>query len=153
MPSFAIWQFFHLVALLYWVGGLILLGFYWLPRWPRMNPSRQAWENLQEILKGFSLGGVIAASLLLLSGYAMVLGMGGFAVLSPAIWLMVILGTMVALGAFHLFFAAHGRLRKALAQTDMVMAAKSVAKYAAFARFLAILSFLLTLIGVLGVYR
>lgn len=152
MPPFAIWQFFHLFALLYWVGGLVFLGFYLLPRWSQLQPSPQAWQVLQKILAGFSLAGIFAALLLLISGYAMVFSMGGFAALGVDIWLMVILGTIAALGAFHLYFAAGKKLQRAIENQDVTAAQTAAAKYGRFARFLAVLSFVLTLIGVLGVY-
>ena len=152
MPQFAIWQFFHLIALLYWIGGLVFLGFYLLPRWIRQEQRAESWLLLQQAIQAFSLGGIFAALLLLLSGYAMVMSIGGFARLGPAVWIMVVLGTIAALGAFHLNFAPMKRLRRALNGQDWASAAKALASYGRFARFLAALALILTFVGVLGVY-
>ncbi|MEY2341282.1 hypothetical protein AB4090_04135 [Acidithiobacillus sp. IBUN Pt1247-S3] len=152
MPQFAIWQFFHLIALFYWIGGLVFLGFYLLPRWVLQEHSAKSWALLQQAIQAFSFGGIFAALLLLLSGYAMVMSIGGFAQLGVAIWIMVVLGTITALGAFHLNFAPLKRLRRALDGQDWAAAAKALRGYGIFARFLAALALILTFVGVLGVY-
>ena len=152
MPQFAIWQFFHLVALFYWVGGLVFLGFYLLPRWLRLEHTPQSWHSLAQAIQAFSFGGIFAALLLLLSGYAMVSSIGGFGSLGVAVWIMVGLGTIAALGAFHLAFAPMKRLGRALDGQDWAAAAKALRGYGLFARFLAALALILTFVGVLGVY-
>ncbi|XTI73115.1 hypothetical protein ACQAYK_03100 [Acidithiobacillus sp. AC3] len=152
MPQFAIWQFFHLIALFYWVGGLVFLGFYLLPRWLRLEHTPQSWYSLQQAIQAFSFGGILAALLLLLSGYAMVGSIGGFGHLGVAVWIMVVLGTIAALGAFHLAFAPMKRLRRALDGQDWATAEKALGGYARFAQFLAALALVLTFVGVLSVY-
>ncbi|AEK58933.1 hypothetical protein A5904_10880 [Acidithiobacillus caldus] len=143
--------FLHLVAVTYWIGALGFAGFVWIPR-SRGKPTTapQDWTDRAQIVQSLATIGLVAGTLLLATGVALVIWMGGLATLDVARWAMVLLGTVVALGAFHLYFSSRKGLQRALRAQDWSAAEQAFQKFGRFARMFALLALLAILAGVWG---
>jgi len=144
--------FLHLVAVIYWIGALGFAGFLWIPRGLGDRPAApELWRERGDILGRLATYGLVAGIVLLATGAGLVLWMGGLAALNTARWAMVVLGTVVALGAFHLYFSSRKGLLRALAAEDWSAAERAFVKFGRFARMFALLALLATLAGVWGI--
>jgi uncharacterized membrane protein len=146
-----LWLFLHLVAVIYWIGALGFAGFLWIPRSlgkPVATP--ELWTERADIVGSLASFGLVAGIVLLVTGIGLVIWMGGLAALDTARWAMVLLGTVVALGAFHLYFSSRKGLQRAVREQDWPAAEQAFVKFGRFARLFALLALLATLAGVWG---
>lgn len=117
----------HLLAALFWVGGMAFAHFILRPAAMPLDPPVRLplWRRVFE--RFFPAAG-IAALLLLLSGIAMfMMDFGGFADAALYIALMMTIGIVMMLLFGHLYFALWPRFRKAVDAGELPAAANALA--------------------------
>jgi uncharacterized membrane protein len=118
----------HMLAALFWVGGMAFAHFVLRPAALPLDPPLRLplWRRIFE--RFFPWAG-IAVILLLLSGIAMVvMDFGGFADAAQYISLMMSIGIVMMLLFGHLYFALWPRFRKAVDAGQYPDAANALAK-------------------------
>jgi uncharacterized membrane protein len=112
----------HLLAVLFWVGGMAFAYFCLRPSvGPLEPPARIAlWRG---VFGRFLPAVAIAILVILLSGFYMWQGLG---VDGPYVRAMMALGIVMMLIFGHLYFAPYGRFRRAAAAGDWPAAARQL---------------------------
>jgi uncharacterized membrane protein len=108
----------HAIAAVVWVGGMFFAHQALRPAALRLDPEPRLllWRGTLERFFAWVFAAIV---LLLLSGYAMVVGVfGGFARIGLPVQLMQGSGILMMLLFLHLYFAPWRRLRAAVARGD-----------------------------------
>lgn len=117
----------HVLAAVFWVGGMATLHFAVRPAVAACLPEpTQRLALMGALLRRFFLGVVVAILVLLLSGLAMVLLGGGFAVQPVRVHTMFALGLVMMALFGQIRFALYPRLQAALAVADTRTAAATM---------------------------
>lgn len=112
----------HALAAILWVGGMFFAYVVLRPSVGALAAADRLalWER---VLGRFFSWVIAAIAVLLLTGYAMLFwGFGGFASAGVHIHVMHLLGLIMVLLFFHLYFAPWRRFRRALAAGDQAAA-------------------------------
>lgn len=112
----------HALAAILWVGGMFFAYVVLRPSVGALATADRLalWER---VLGRFFSWVIAAIAVLLLTGYAMLFwGFGGFASAGVHIHVMHLLGLIMVLLFFHLYFAPWRRFRRALAAGDQAAA-------------------------------
>lgn len=128
MNWYAIALFFHVNAVVLWIGGVVFLDFFLVPSLRRGMPDIATRSQfLYRMLRNFFILVWILAGILLITGYVMVdlrgdvqalmRGQWGDA-LSAAQWYMVLLGHVMVAIALYVFFLPFLGMRRALGQEN-----------------------------------
>jgi uncharacterized membrane protein len=113
----------HLLSAVIWVGGMFFALLVLRPASGPLDPAARLGLWLR-VLDRFFAWVFAAIALLLLSGFTLIFGvLGGFGVIAPHVHLMMVIGIVMMLFFFHLYFAPWKRFRTAMAAGDNSAAA------------------------------
>ncbi len=124
--------FLHLVAAVVWVGGMFFAYVCLRPVAMQLlePPLRlNLWSHTFSRFFPWVWGAVI---LLPLTGYWLVVQMGGFASAGAHVHIMLALGVVMIAIFFHIFFVPYRRLRRAISDKDIPNGAKQLGRIRAF---------------------
>ncbi|MHB1705391.1 MAG: CopD family protein [Acidithiobacillus sp.] len=153
MNDMLIAQFFHVLAVVIWIGGIFMLNLMLAPLLARfITVQDQRALLLYGLLKRFFAWVWLAGATLVVTGYGMVFLYGGFGTLSLAMWIMVVLGTSMVLLALHVFFAPLRQMGRAIGQQDWKAAGRAAARVRFFSGINLFLAFPTILAGVWGIF-
>lgn len=124
MKTYALMLFLHLLAIVVWVGGMFLMHFAVRPAAVQLLDPPRRLPLLAEILRRFLDWVAVAVVVALLSGIAIIVGAGGFAVVPPSVHLMFGGGLVMIVVFVHIRFGPFPRLRTAVAAQDWPAGAK-----------------------------
>ena len=126
MSALTVLQFFHITAVVSWIGGIFLLDIFIVPVL-RRNIASEAERSklLYQIFRPFFAWVWVAGAALVITGYWMVYIYGGFTALPTAMRIMVTLGTLMVMLALLVFFVPFLRMGRAIAAGDWPMAARA----------------------------
>ncbi|MGC8505040.1 MAG: CopD family protein [Acidithiobacillus sp.] len=153
MNEILIAQFFHVLAVVIWIGGIFMLDLMLAPLLGRFIAAQdQRVHLLYGLLRRFFAWVWLAGGTLVVTGYGMVFLYGGFGALSPPMWIMVVLGTCMVLLALHVFFAPFRQMGRAIRREDWKAAAGAAAKVRFLSGINLFLAFPTILAGVWGIF-
>ena len=118
----------HVLAVVIWVGGMFFAYMALRPvAASQLEPPvrLKLWVGVFGKFFPWVWGCII---IILVSGFWMVGIMGGLKVVGPYVHVMLSLGIIMMLIFFHVFFAAYGKLKKAVAAEDWTAGGKSLAQ-------------------------
>ncbi len=153
MNEILIAQFFHVLAVVIWIGGIFMLDLMLAPLLARFITAQdQRVHLLYGLLRRFFTWVWLAGATLVVTGYGMVFLYGGFGALSLAMWIMVVFGTCMVLLALHVFFAPFRQMGRAIKREDWKAAAGAAAKVRFLSGINLFLAFPTILAGVWGIF-
>ena len=115
----ALAQFIHILAVVLWIGGIVFMDGFLAPALRRaMTQAEPRARLLYVLFRNFFAAIWGAGAALVVTGYGMVWLRGGFGALSPAQWVMVILGSAMVVLALYIFFVPFLRMRAAVLRAD-----------------------------------
>ena len=153
MNEILIAQFFHVLAVVIWIGGIFMLNLMLAPILARFITAQdQRVHLLYGLLRRFFAWVWLAGATLVVTGYGMVFLYGGFGALSLAMWIMVVLGTCMVLLALHVFFAPFRQMGRAIKREDWKADAGAAAKVRFLSGINLLLAFPTILAGVWGIF-
>lgn len=153
MNEMLIAQFFHVLAVVVWIGGIFMLDLMLAPLLGRFITAQdQRVHLLYGLLRRFFAWVWLAGGTLVVTGYGMVFLYGGFGALSLAMWIMVVSGTCMVLLALHVFFAPFRQMGRAIRREDWKAAAGAAAKVRFLSGINLFLAFPTILAGVWGIF-
>lgn len=119
--------FLHLLASTVWVGGMFFAHFALRPAALALDPSLRLplWAG---VLGRFLPFVWLAVILLLVTGYGIIFGIGGFAVAPIYMHLMSGIGVVMAFIFAYIYFVPFPRLRKTVAAGEFPAAAAHLAR-------------------------
>lgn len=122
-------QFFHILAVVVWIGGMLFMDWILAPALRRAIASEEQRSRLLYVLfRNFFALIWGAGAVLVVTGYGMVFLYGGFGALSTAMWIMVVLGSAMVLLALAIFFLPFLRMRSAVGRQDWHAACAAAAQ-------------------------
>ena len=120
--------FAHVLGIVIWVGGMILLLWGVRPALESTLEASQRVATMAAVAERFFAWAGIAIALILASGLAMIFGAGGFRNAHVSVHLMFALGLAMMAIYLHARFAPLKRLRAAIGAGDSPAAAKELAQ-------------------------
>ena len=142
----------HILAAIVWVGGMFFAHQVLRPAAAMLEPGPRLilWSR---VLGRFFAWVIAAIILLLLSGYALVLGvLGGFRTIGLYINLMQGLGILMVLLFLHLYFAPWRRFRMAVARQDWTEGGRQLGQMRTIVTINLVLGLVVAAIGGSGRY-
>lgn len=142
----------HLLAAIVWVGGMFFAHQVLRPAAAMLEPGPRLilWSR---VLARFFAWVIAAIILLLLSGYALVLGvLGGFRAIGLSINLMQGLGILMMLLFLHLYFAPWRRFQMAVARQDWTEGGRQLGQIRTIVTINLVLGLVVAAIGGSGRY-
>jgi uncharacterized membrane protein len=142
----------HILAAVVWVGGMFFAHQVLRPAAAMLEPGPRLilWSR---VLGRFFAWVIAAIILLLLSGYALVLGvLGGFRAIGFYINLMQGLGILMMLLFLHLYFAPWRRFRMAVARQDWAEGGRQLGQIRTIVTINLVLGLVVAAIGGSGRY-
>ena len=116
-------QFFHILAVVVWIGGIFFMDWILAPALRRAIVGEEQRSLLLYVLfRNFFALIWGAGAVLVVTGYGIVFLYGGFGALSTAMWIMVVLGSVMVLLALSIFFLPFLRMRSAVRRRDWAAA-------------------------------
>ena len=110
--------FLHVLSVTVWIGGMFFAYLCLRPVAAQVLEPPQRLRLWEGTFARFFPWVWAAVALILGSGLYMILLMGGFSVARLHVHAMFALGLLMMLIFFHVYFAAYGRLRRAVAAQD-----------------------------------
>jgi uncharacterized membrane protein len=117
---------FHLLAVVVWVGGMFLMHFAVRPTAVEQLEPPARLPLLTGVLGRFFRWVTIAVVVIIASGFAMILGAGGFATAHVSVHLMLALGLLMTAIYAWIRVSFFARLQAAVAARDWPTAAGSL---------------------------
>jgi len=122
-------QFLHITAMASGIGGIFFMDLFLFPVIRQRMPDAPArLQLLYQIFRLFFAWVWLAGATLLITGYATVFRYGGFAALNTAMWVMVVLGTLMVVLALYVFFVPFLRMRRSVHAADWPGAGRAAAQ-------------------------
>lgn len=146
-------QFFHIVAVVSWIGGIFLLDIFIVPVL-RRNIASEAERSmlLYHIFRPFFAWVWVAGAALVITGYWMIYVYGGFTALTTEMRIMVTLGTLMVILALLVFFVPFLHMGRAITAGDWALAARAAGQIRLISGINLALAIPTILAGVSGIF-
>jgi uncharacterized membrane protein len=146
----AIALLFHILAAVVWVGGMFFAHVMLRPAAAPLDPAVRL-PLFRRVLANFFPWVWVSVIALLVSAYGVLLpGMGGFDALPLYVNVMQVIGIVMILAFFHLYFAPWRRFRRAVDAGDLAAAAPQLTQIRHIVLFNLILGLVVVAIGGTG---
>jgi uncharacterized membrane protein len=142
----------HILSAVVWVGGMFFALVVLRPATATLEPGARL-DLWLRVLERFFVWVFAAIALLLASGYAMIFGVyAGFRGVGLHIHIMQVVGIVMMLLFFHLYFAPWRRFKAALARRDQAAAASQLGQIRAIVTINLLLGLVTLAVGSSGRY-
>jgi uncharacterized membrane protein len=145
--------FLHVLGVVVWVGGMFFAYMALRPAATELLETPERLMLWNGTLRRFFSWVWVSVVLILASGIAMILRLGGFAAVGWYVHAMLTLGVAMMLIFGHVFFAAYGRLKRYVAAREWQVAGKSLIQIRMLVGLNLILGLLTIAIVTLGTVR
>jgi len=125
--AYAIAMGLHVLFAVIWVGGMFFAYVALRPAAARLLDPPLRLALWRQSFAYFFMWVWIGIITLFASGFMMIDMMGGFATLKPHVHTMMTLGTLMSLLFFYLYFLPYKKMKRALVDKDIPLAAKQLA--------------------------
>jgi uncharacterized membrane protein len=144
------WILLHLLGVVVWVGGMFFAYMALRPVAAKLLEPPQRLPLWAGTFARFFPWVWTAVVMILVSGLAMIMQLGGFSGLPWPIHLMFVVGLVMMLIFMHVFFAPYGRLKRSVAAQDWKAGGAALGQIRGLIGMNLILGLLNVLIGVIG---
>lgn len=146
----------HVLSAIAWVGGMLFTVVVLRPALINLEPALPPPQRLaifNAVLKRFFILVWLAVIILLVSGYwLLIFGFGGFATAPPYVHLMHLAGLVMVALFLYLYFAAYWPMKRAVADSELPVAAASLEKIRRIVQVNLVLGLLVVVIATAGRY-
>lgn len=165
MRLYAVMLFLHVLAVVVWVGGMFVMHFAVRPAAAELLPPPQRLPMMAGALARFLRWALVAVVVAILSGFAMILGIGaaagamaagknalleGLRVAHSSVHLMTALGLAMTVVYALVRWAAFPALQRAVAAGDWAAAAVALGRVRGFIAFNLVLGVLTIAVATIG---
>jgi uncharacterized membrane protein len=144
------WILLHLLGIVVWVGGMFFAYMALRPVAAKLLEPPQRLQLWAGTFAKFFPWVWIAVAMILISGLAMIMRLGGFSGLSWPVHAMFLMGLVMILIFMHVFFAPYGRLKRSVAVQDWKAAGAALVQIRMMIGLNLSLGLINVLLGVIG---